>query len=98
MFLQKPEQAPAVESQEMSPTNVSVLTAAHVLLPQGRGVLLLSDFESSTFLRQLRDVDVKPAPPVPAPAASAIAPAVAQALQVLASGATACLQCRCCNC
>ena len=51
-------------------------------LTQGRGVLLLSDFESGTFLRQLRDVDVKAAPPVAPAVAASIQPAVQKALEV----------------
>ena len=49
---------------------------------QGRGVLLLSDFEAPAFLRQLREVDIKSAPPAPPAAAASIGPAVQQALQV----------------
>ena len=49
---------------------------------QGRGVLLLSNFEAPAFLRQLREVDIKSAPPAPPAAAASIAPAVQQALQV----------------
>jgi len=45
-------------------------------------VLLLSDYESGPFLRQLRDVDVKAAPPAPPAAAAAIAPSVQKALHV----------------
>lgn len=45
-------------------------------------MLLLSDYESGPFLRQLRDVDVKAAPPAPPAAAAAIAPSVQKALHV----------------
>lgn len=49
---------------------------------QGKGVLLLCDYESPSFMRQLRDVRVQTAPVVPQEAATAIQPHIARGLQV----------------